>query len=606
MSYSPKNWLPGEAIIAEDMNNIELGIQEALEKVTILNGSVKYNEQQDLTDEQQRNAIVNIGAIGTQAGLFYTENQKERAREYIGALGESELNSATDALIVEINKIANNISSQYNPPYNKGDYALINGVLKKALRDIAANDIYNAGYWTSVSLTEELGHPVRYDVVQSLTASQATQALKNIGAIGIFSNLGYSDAQKAIARNNIDAANNSDLLLLQQNVTAIQESLLSNTNSIVSLDRRVASLESGDHTDTGGNPPSGDSASNIEVEALKVRISAVESNIASLNARLTTTNNNIDTLSSTVSDIEDTVQSHNDNFEEIDATLEKLEAEMSRKLFENAIICTEHISDIDSIVCFGDSIFYGRMQENGVVTEQGNGTMQQFAALMGLPLTNLAVSGATLSTITATSVVRQVQNWTPLSGKTPIILIDGGTNDQYEAQNLSNLGEYTDGVNGITNTIYGATYAIINNLLTKNIQPWQIVITTPIPKGIQGDDEYVRNMNRQLLAIGHAMYEIGIAMHVNVINGYNSLFKNLTTVYPKRIIMEDDTHPTTIGAMYYAHYLYQQLSGSSGIKSENVYVDNSGTTLANFISQVSDRLSKLERGARLYDDSLDN
>ena len=290
----------------------------------------------------------------------------------------------------------------------------------------------------------------------------------------------------------------------------------------------------------------------------------------------------------------------------LDAALEKLENGLSHALFGNAIICQEHMADVDSIVCFGDSIFYGRTQENGVVTEQGNGTMQQFAALMGLPLTNLAVSGATLSTVTATSVVRQVQNWTPLSGKTPIILIDGGTNDQYEAQNLSNLGEYTDGVNGITNTIYGATYAIINNLLTKNIQPWQIVITTPIPKGIQGDDEYVKNMDRQLLAIGHAMYEIGIAMHVNVINGYNSLFKNLTTVYPKRIIMEDDTHPTTIGAMYYAHYLYQQLSGSSGIKAENVYVDNSGTTLANFLSQVSDRLSMLERGARLYDDSLDN
>lgn len=290
----------------------------------------------------------------------------------------------------------------------------------------------------------------------------------------------------------------------------------------------------------------------------------------------------------------------------LDAALEKLENELSHTLFENAIICQEHMANVDSIICFGDSIFYGRTQENGVVTEQGNGTMQQFAALMGLPLTNLAVSGATLSTVTATSVVRQVQNWTPLSGKTPIILIDGGTNDQYEAQNLSNLGEYTDGVNGITNTIYGATYAIINNLLTKNIQPWQIVITTPIPKGIQGDDEYVRNMDKQLLAIGHAMYEIGIAMHVNVINGYNSLFKNFTTVYPKRIIMEDDTHPTTIGAMYYAHYLYQQLSGTNGAKAENVYVDNNGTTLADFLNSVIDRLSMLERGARLYDDSLDN
>lgn len=336
MSYSPKNWLPGEAIIAEDMNNIELGIQEALKKVAILDGSVKYNEQQVLTDEQQRNAIVNIGAIGTQAGLFYTESQKERAREYIGALGESELNSATDALVVEINKLANNISGQYNPPYSKGDYALIDGVLKKALRDIAANDTYNAGYWTSVLLTGELGHPVRYDAAQSLTASQATQALKNIGAIGIFSNLGYSDAQKTIARNNIDAANNSDFLLLQQNVTTMQASLLSNTNSISSLERRVAYLELGgrigaDEDDSGSTPGGGGSesggASSEEVEALKVRVTAVESNITSLNTRLTTTNNNVSTLSSTVSDIEDTVQSYDGNFEEIMNRLENLEYE---------------------------------------------------------------------------------------------------------------------------------------------------------------------------------------------------------------------------------------------------------------------------------------
>ena len=234
-----------------------------------------------------------------------------------------------------------------------------------------------------------------------------------------------------------------------------------------------------------------------------------------------------------------------------------------RRDFENAVVCSDHMGEFDSIVCFGDSIFYGRMQQNGgQVIEQGNGVMQQFAALMNLPLNNFAVSGATLSAMAAEpkNVVQQVMDWVPEPGKTPLVIINGGTNDQV-MWHLLNMGRYGD---EDASTIHGAVKAIVNMLLVKGIQPWQIVITTPIPKGIQGDAVYVANIDAQLTAVGYAMYQTGVAMHCSVINGYHSVFANLDSVYPKRILMEDDTHPTEIGATYYAHYLFDALNGSAG------------------------------------------
>ena len=234
-----------------------------------------------------------------------------------------------------------------------------------------------------------------------------------------------------------------------------------------------------------------------------------------------------------------------------------------RRDFENAVVCSEHMGEFDSVVCFGDSIFYGRMQQNGgQVIEQGNGVMQQFASLINLPLNNFAVSGATLSAMAAEpkNVVQQVMDWVPEPGKTPLVIINGGTNDQV-MWHLLNMGRYGD---EDASTIHGAVKAIVNMLLVKGIQPWQIVITTPIPKGIQGDAVYVANIDAQLTAVGYAMYQTGVAMHCSVINGYHSVFANLDSVYPKRILMEDDTHPTEIGATYYAHYLFDALNGSAG------------------------------------------
>lgn len=226
---------------------------------------------------------------------------------------------------------------------------------------------------------------------------------------------------------------------------------------------------------------------------------------------------------------------------------------MARLNFSNAIACAGHMDDFDSVVCFGDSIFYGYMVQNGQTLDPGNGTMQQFASTMGLTLTDLAVSNSTLTTSYTDykNIYQQVYDWTPTPGTTPIILIDGGTNDQYH-YGVSNLGEYgsTD-----TTTIYGAIHMILNSLLGKGLSTWQIVVTTPIPKSISVMDPTTQT---QLKTIGFAMYQTGVAMGCSVINGFGSVFTSLENFYAKRIMMEDDTHPTERGAMYYANYIYNE------------------------------------------------
>lgn len=233
---------------------------------------------------------------------------------------------------------------------------------------------------------------------------------------------------------------------------------------------------------------------------------------------------------------------------------------VANRQFEDTIVCLDHAADFDKIVVFGDSIFANYIKSTTV----GNGVMAQFASLMGLQVENNAVGGATLSTIQTSpkSVVQQVQDYVSSAtpGGTPLYMIDGGTNDQYNnGAGLANLGQYTDGVNGITNTIYGATYAIINALLGFGVQPWQIVICTPIPKGIRGDAAYTATMDAQLTAIAGAMAEIAMVQQTNLINGYGSPFDNLTSDTAKAVLMPDDTHPSVYGAKLYAERIFRLL-----------------------------------------------
>lgn len=239
-----------------------------------------------------------------------------------------------------------------------------------------------------------------------------------------------------------------------------------------------------------------------------------------------------------------------------------------RRDFEDSILYTDVIGECDSIVVFGDSIFAGYMPWDSDLAPDyiGKGVTQQVAEMLGLPMTNYAVPGALLSENTSEfkTVVEQVRDWTKPAGTTPLILIDGGTNDSYEFQ-LSNLGEYGD---EDTSTIYGAMQAIIDMLEDKGVDLRHIVITTPIPNGIRGDAEFVTSVDRRNTAIGAAMWQVGITNRCSVINGYHTIFGQLSDNVHKEILMPDDTHPSYQGAAYYADHIVRLLGGR-GTKMQN-------------------------------------
>lgn len=257
----------------------------------------------------------------------------------------------------------------------------------------------------------------------------------------------------------------------------------------------------------------------------------------------------------------------------------------ARREFEDAIVCLDHVNEFDSIVVFGDSIAanYLSTLTTGVQNpyqDHTNGVMAQFATQMGLPVYNHAEQGATLSTLMTDPIntVRQILNYknAPDGGSKPLFIIAAGTNDQSN-YHLSNIGEYgTD----TTSTIYGAIKTAINTLLARPIlaEPWQILVITPIPKGIRAANQgngatYIAGLDIELTTIAEAMYEVGIVQGCNVINGFHTIFENLQAWYARVIMMPDDTHPSAEGAKYYAQYLYDALC------AKRASITVSGTTM---------------------------
>ena len=223
-----------------------------------------------------------------------------------------------------------------------------------------------------------------------------------------------------------------------------------------------------------------------------------------------------------------------------------------RREFENAVIITDKITRIDGIVCFGDGIAYGYMEQDGEEIAQGNGVMQQLAGIFSKTLTNCAVKGATLGTAQASPkpVVKQVEDWTPPANKKPLVIIQGGGNDSFE--NLGEFGSDDD------ETVYGAMNGMIDTLTGNGIEPWQILILTPIPMFTSDEAAKAENDSR-LTAIGNAMYQVGVYRGCNVINGYRAIFGDVDSAEMKTRLMEDGVHPTEVGAKYYAHYIYRSL-----------------------------------------------
>lgn len=60
MAYTKQTWVDGQTVYAAGMNHIEEGIEEA---DTAASGSVRFDESQTITTEQQAQARANIEAV---------------------------------------------------------------------------------------------------------------------------------------------------------------------------------------------------------------------------------------------------------------------------------------------------------------------------------------------------------------------------------------------------------------------------------------------------------------------------------------------------------------------------------------------------------------
>lgn len=227
--------------------------------------------------------------------------------------------------------------------------------------------------------------------------------------------------------------------------------------------------------------------------------------------------------------------------------------------FDDIITCGDHISEFTDVVVFGDSIWANHLSnEHGIEIDghlTNSGVMDKFCELLDVPQENHALGGATISAMQATpkSVWHQVREWTQQENTTPLIMINGGTNDMRLYQ-LCNMGSF-DHIDPIE--IYGGLDEILAYLIgAKGIQPWQIVVTTPIPKGIRANAYYTAIYESQLTSIGYAMYEICLKYGVSVINGFRGPLCNLNSLSLKIAMLPDDTHPSAAGAALLARHIY--------------------------------------------------
>lgn len=238
---------------------------------------------------------------------------------------------------------------------------------------------------------------------------------------------------------------------------------------------------------------------------------------------------------------------------------------LARRDFRDVIVCRNRVNSFDSVVVFGDSIAADWVSDpSGSAAAVGNGVMAQFGSLMGLPVKNHALANATLTTnlTSPRNVVQQIRDYiaSPDGGATPLFVIEGGTNDQVH-YGLTKLGVYgTDD----TATVYGAIKTAINLLLGAGVRPWQILVLTPLPKGIRALNvanvaSYLAGMDCALTTIGYALYEVGCAQQCNVVNGYHTIFGDLSAPDLRLLMLADDTHPTVSGALHCAHFLYNAL-----------------------------------------------
>lgn len=240
-------------------------------------------------------------------------------------------------------------------------------------------------------------------------------------------------------------------------------------------------------------------------------------------------------------------QKHNSLSERLKSDLNAMKSAASQRQDNNNIVVTQNgtimhdftskskIRKVKKIACIGDSV------ARGVSAKKSYG--QMLSEKLGVPLTNLSVSGATMSTVKANSIYEQA---TKVRGAELIIL--QGTDDDWLANNGVEIGkDKTD-----LNTFYGAFYQTVKTLKLYNKGAEIVVMTATRQLPVNGTtirrkdtdrnsigltlEDYV---NAQILACTELNVPVFDAYHTDLIDPYNPAFRTKC--------MTDGLHPNELG-----------------------------------------------------------
>ena len=199
-----------------------------------------------------------------------------------------------------------------------------------------------------------------------------------------------------------------------------------------------------------------------------------------------------------------------------------------------------------SMVAFGDSITTGVCSPNlGNAGE--NSYINLFVSKFGINLSNLAVSGSTITHVSSSSICDKVASY---STEKDIVLISGGVNDYNQGQPLGQYGDTTN------DTFYGALNVICNALKT-NLPNATVIFISPLP-----ETKVVDTATYSLNAYRNAIYEVATTFGFNVVNGGLLGFTEDEADWGSAwnlFTQQDGLHPTVDGHKLYFRNLCNAL-----------------------------------------------
>lgn len=240
-------------------------------------------------------------------------------------------------------------------------------------------------------------------------------------------------------------------------------------------------------------------------------------------------------------------QKHNSLAERIESDFTALKEALAKKQSDSKVVLTQNgtimhdftskskIRKVKKIACIGDSVARGSHSKKNYG--------QMVSEKLGVPVINLAVSAATMSTVRPNSIYEQA---TKVRGADLIIL--QGTDDDWLTNNGIAIGrDKTD-----LKTFYGAFYQAVKTLKLNNKGADVVVMTAT--RQLPVNDTTIRRkdtdenslglkledyVNAQVLACTELNVPVFDAYHTDLIDPYNPAFRVKC--------MTDGLHPNELG-----------------------------------------------------------